>query len=152
MYVLVAWSHPTHCNPMGCSPPGSSVHGILQARILQQLAMPFSRGSSQSRDWTWVSHIAGIPFMVWVPRETLGICYLPLTRIESYATSASDLQHLLKGVQGGEQKWDTVLWKIWQDRSSERYSQGLILWTQFLHLLISRKALNSFMVTPAPCD
>ena len=35
------------CNPMDCSPPGSSVHGILQARVLQWVAMPFSRGSSQ---------------------------------------------------------------------------------------------------------
>ena len=42
-------SCPTFCDPMGCSPPGSSVHGILQARILEWVAMPFSRESSQSR-------------------------------------------------------------------------------------------------------
>ena len=42
-----------------CSLPGSSVHGILQARILEWVAIPFSRESSWSRDWTWVSHIAG---------------------------------------------------------------------------------------------
>ena len=41
---------PPLCNPMDCSPPGSSVHGILQARILDWVAMPFSRGSSQPRD------------------------------------------------------------------------------------------------------
>ena len=41
------------CNPMDCSPPGSSVHGILQARIPEWVAMPSSRGSSQPRDWTW---------------------------------------------------------------------------------------------------
>ena len=46
-------------NPMDCSPPGSSVHGILQARILEQVAMPSSRGSSQPRDQTQVSFIAG---------------------------------------------------------------------------------------------
>ena len=40
---------------MNCSPPGSSVHGILQARILEWVAMPSSRGSSQPRDWTRVS-------------------------------------------------------------------------------------------------
>ena len=39
----------TLCNPMDCSPPGSSVHGILQARILEQVAMPFPRGSSGPR-------------------------------------------------------------------------------------------------------
>ena len=41
------WSCPTLCDPMDCSLPGSSVHGILQARILECVAMPFSRGSSQ---------------------------------------------------------------------------------------------------------
>ena len=46
-------------NPMDCSPSGSSFHGILQARLLQWVAVPFSRGSSQPRDWTWVSGIAG---------------------------------------------------------------------------------------------
>ena len=42
-------------DPMDCSPSGSSVHGILQIRILEWVAIPFSRESSQSRDWTWVS-------------------------------------------------------------------------------------------------
>ena len=49
----------TFCDPVDCSPPGSSVHGILQARILKRVAMPSSRGSSQLRDQTQVSHIAG---------------------------------------------------------------------------------------------
>ena len=44
--VLVSQSCLTLCNPMNCSPPGSSVHGILQARILEWVAMPFSRGFS----------------------------------------------------------------------------------------------------------
>ena len=43
---------PTLCNPMNCSPPGSSVHGILQARILEQVAIPSSRGLSGTRDRT----------------------------------------------------------------------------------------------------
>ena len=45
--------------PKDCSPPGSSVHGILQVRTLEWVAMPSSRGSSQPRDWTWVSCTAG---------------------------------------------------------------------------------------------
>ena len=49
--------------------PGSSVHGILQARILGWVAIPFSRGSSQPRDWTWISCIAGRLFTVWAIRE-----------------------------------------------------------------------------------
>ena len=55
----IVQSCPTLCNPMDCSPPGSSVHGILQARILEGVAIPFSRGSSQPRDQTQVSCIAG---------------------------------------------------------------------------------------------
>ena len=47
--VLVAQLCPTLCYPMDCSPPGSSVHGILQARILEWVAIPFSRGYSQPR-------------------------------------------------------------------------------------------------------
>ena len=47
-------SCPTLCDPMDHSPPGSSVHGALQARILEWVAMPSSRGSSQPRDWTRV--------------------------------------------------------------------------------------------------
>ena len=67
--VLVPPSCPTLYNAMDCSPPGSSVHGILQARILEWVAIPFSRGSSWPRDWTRVSCIAGGFFTVWAPRE-----------------------------------------------------------------------------------
>ena len=57
-------SCPTFCDPMGRSLPGSSVHGILQTRMLEWIAIPFSRGSSQPRDQTWISCIAGGFFMV----------------------------------------------------------------------------------------
>ena len=67
--VLVAQSCQTLCDSMDYSPSGSSVHGILQARILKWVAIPFSRGSSQPRDWTWVSWIAGRFFTVWATRE-----------------------------------------------------------------------------------
>ena len=62
--VSVTQSCPPLCDPMDCSPPGSSVHGILQARILEWVAIPFSRGSSWTRDWTWVSFIAGRFFTI----------------------------------------------------------------------------------------
>ena len=48
--------------PVDCSPPNSSIHGILQARILEWIAISFSRGSSQPRDWTQVSYTAGRRF------------------------------------------------------------------------------------------
>ena len=50
---------------MDCSPKGSSARGIFQVRILERVAIPFSRGSSQSRDWTCVSSIAGRFFTIW---------------------------------------------------------------------------------------
>ena len=53
--VLVSQLCPTLCDPMDRSPPGSSVHGILQARILKWVAIPFFRESSQPRDQTLVS-------------------------------------------------------------------------------------------------
>ena len=61
--VLAVQSCPTLFDPMDCSPPGFSVHGILQARILKWVAIPFSRGSSQLRDQTHVSCIAGRLFI-----------------------------------------------------------------------------------------
>ena len=67
--VLVTHSCLTLYDPMDCSPPGFSVQGILQARILEWIAIPFSRGSSWPRDWPWVSCIAGRFFTVWTTRE-----------------------------------------------------------------------------------
>ena len=54
MEVLVTQSCLTLCDPMDCSPPVSSVHGILQVRILEWVAIPFPRGSSQTRNRTLV--------------------------------------------------------------------------------------------------
>ena len=67
--MLVAQSCPTLCNPMDCSPTDSSVHGILQARMLEWVAIPFSRGSSKPKDRTLVSCIAGRSFTIWTTRE-----------------------------------------------------------------------------------
>ena len=61
----------TLCNPADCSPAGSSVHGIFQARTLEWVAIPFSRGSSQPRDWTQAFNITGIFFTSWATREAL---------------------------------------------------------------------------------
>ena len=71
-WVLLALWCLTLCDPMHWGPPGSSVHGILWARILEWVAIPFSRGSSQSRDWTQVSCTAGRFFTVWTTRDLLG--------------------------------------------------------------------------------
>ena len=67
--VKVAKLCPTLCDPKDCSLPGSSVHEILQSRILEWVAFPFSRGSSQLRDWTQVSYIVGRFFTSWATVE-----------------------------------------------------------------------------------
>ena len=65
----VTQSCPTLCDPVDCSPPGSSIHGILLARILAWVAISFSRGSSRPRDWTQVCLISGRRFNLWATRE-----------------------------------------------------------------------------------
>ena len=65
----VAQSCLTLCDPMDCSLPGSSVHGILQARVLEWVAIFFSRGSSRPRERTQVSCIPGRRFNRWATRE-----------------------------------------------------------------------------------
>ena len=78
--------------PWDCSLPGSSVHGIFQARVLEWVAIAFSRGSSPPRDWTWVSHIAGRRFTLWAIREA------PMYWWEEYNSSAGggDKFHLIE--------------------------------------------------------
>ena len=67
---------PTLCNPMDHSLPGSSVHGIIPARMLEWVATFSSRGSSQCRDWTCISCIAGRIFHQWATREAHVWCLL----------------------------------------------------------------------------
>ena len=59
------------CDPVDCSLPGLSLHGILQARIMEWVAISFSWGSSRPRDQTWVFCIAGKRFNLWATREAL---------------------------------------------------------------------------------
>ena len=80
--VLAAQLCLTLCDPMNCSLPVFSVHGILQVRVLEWVTIPFSRGSSQGllncRDWTQVSQIAGGFFTIWATRKP----FLFLTNLE----------------------------------------------------------------------
>ena len=69
--VLVAQSCPTLCDPMDCSPPGFSVHEILQARILEWIVIPFSRETARPKDWILVSCIAGRFFTIGATRKSL---------------------------------------------------------------------------------
>ena len=89
VYLLIKWKSEselpqsclTLCNPMDCSLRGSSVHGNFQARVLEWVAISFSRGSSWPRDWTQVSRIAGTRFTIWATREVLFINNLRIFHI-----------------------------------------------------------------------
>ena len=67
--VLVTQSRPTLCDPIDCSPPDFSVHGILQARVLEWVAIVLSRGPSPPRDRTHISHIARRFFTIQATKE-----------------------------------------------------------------------------------
>ena len=82
--LVVQLSCPALCDPMDCSPPHSSVRGILQARILEWVAISSSRGSSWPRDWTWVSHIAF--FTVWATGEAWQSTMLTCRAAVSYGS------------------------------------------------------------------
>ena len=119
--VIVTQSCPTLCSPINCSPPGSFVHGILQARILEWVALPFARGSSQIKDRTWVSHTESTFFTIWAILESrrsrevlrwvllLPLCYfLSQIRQESF--------HRSKGMNkvSSVSFWLDFLWKCYR--------------------------------------
>ena len=83
----VAQSCPTLCDPIDCSLPGSSVHGIFQAVVLEWIAISFSRGSSQPRAWTRVSGIVDRRFNVWATRKSLYTCRIVTSTSKGEARS-----------------------------------------------------------------
>ena len=93
----VTQSCPTLCDPIVCSPPGSLVHGISQAWILEWVSIPFSRGSSWPRDRTQVSRIVSRRFTIWATREApesyLPTIFITLTRNWISHTSFVDSLH-----------------------------------------------------------
>ena len=90
------------CDPMDCSPPGSSVHGILQARILEWVAIPFTKGSSQSRDQTRVSCTPGRFFTVY--QNHLGPSFIH--------TGASLVAQLVKNLPAMWETWvQSLCWE-----------------------------------------
>ena len=92
----------TLCDPMDCSLPSSSIHGIFQARILEWIAISFSRGSSQSRDRTRVSCIAGRLLTLWATRE------MKWVNSSALPHSGTIVKHILYGSSQGLQ-WALVL-------------------------------------------
>ena len=124
MKVKVTQSCPTLCNSMNYSLPGSSVLGLLQARILEWVAIPFSRGSSLPRDLPRVSWFAGRSFTVWATREAPSL-FLPLlicfanSRISYKWTHTWDTLLLFFGMASFTQhnyflffiaEWHSIVW------------------------------------------
>ena len=75
--ACISHSALTVCSPMDCSPPGFSAHGILQARILEWVAIAFSSGSSEPRDQTQVSHVAADSLPSEPPGKPQYLAYVP---------------------------------------------------------------------------
>ena len=100
-FIFCPQSCQTLCDPMDCSLPGSSLHGILQARVLEWVAISFSRGSSQPRDQTRVSLIPGRCFNLWATREAHILSYLLSKRmgcLSGCLVSSAIIQKLFCGI------------------------------------------------------
>ena len=100
---------PTLCDHMDCRSSGSTVHGILQARIAEWIAISFSRGSSRPRDWTLVSCITGRLFTNWTtrkPYKSLSICMygenvcFSCSKPQQFEFSSSSAKHCTWGSSG----------------------------------------------------
>ena len=120
MTVIVAQLCPTLCDLMDCSLPGSSIHGILQARILEWVAIPLSRGSSSPRDWTRVSCTASRFLKVWATREALKFEILKVFKSEWVAVPMKKLKSKL--IWGKT----TTFWPL-STHSSERFCMLIFL-------------------------
>ena len=160
--VFVAQSCPTLCDPMVCSPPGSSVHGILQARILKWVALPFSRGPSWPRDWTGLSCTAVRFCTLWAIRDAQGGINLAYLRSrEGVATKTWEALAILNR-QGQMPQYLTSLNKeIWYvgwevlttqvvqaafreerdlERRSPKVNKALLRWSGGASLIACRKS------------
>ena len=92
--MSVAQSCPTLCDSTDCSLPGYFVPGVFQARILEWVAISFSRASSWPRDRTWVFHTAGRFFTIWAIREAI-VYYVCISGTDWKMGSSPEL-HILK--------------------------------------------------------
>ena len=124
-WYLVTQSCPTLCDPIDCSLPGSSVHGLLQATVQEWVVISFSRGSSQPRDQTQVSCIAGGLFTTEPPGKPI-LCvpdllpipwFLLLSSIRSSDSEPRDPSNLQKAggfflscsIPGAQSRWLILL-------------------------------------------
>ena len=110
------------CDPTDCSPPGSSLLGILQARILEWVTIPFSRGSSWPRNWTQVSCIAGWFSTLWATWEALFL------RVVSILRSVYNVPDI-----------ECFTWVIWFNLHSHYIRLILYLYSNTIQATLSHK-------------
>ena len=151
MKVLVAQSCLTLCNPMDCSLPGSSVLGILWARILEWVAIPFSRGFSWFRDWTQISWTAGRFFTIWATRwvyfqiSYTGKFNLFILALHSETLPDDDTENLLTMLMflprtgslinlNGNTQWNSAKWIHPYGNYWTPWAAGSIVWALSHHL------------------
>ena len=109
---------------MNCSRQGSSVRGTLQARMLEWVAIPFSRGSSWPRNWTWVSCIAGKFFTIWATREANNIIYLILNKKSWLIGKDSDAGRDWGQEEKGMTEDEMAGWHHWLDGRESEWTPG----------------------------
>ena len=124
VFVTQSWL----CDPMDCSPPVSSVHGILQARTLKWFAIPFSRGSSRPRDWTQVSCIAGRFFTIWAIGEALSWEWGSRNQERSWDWTGRFEDYLQRGSYGSQISKQTYSLREWREK--REMIRGRILGTE----------------------
>ena len=113
---------------MDCSLPGSSVHGIFQATVLEWVAISFSRASSWPGDWTWVSRIAGRGFTIWATREArkkvraVSVLLLSTTRDPAWWGWVKESE---VGAEAINTAWEQVGWRQSNQTCGELMETGL---------------------------
>ena len=141
--TMCAHSCLTLHNTIDCSPLGPSVHGIFQARILEQVAISFSRGSSQPRDWTQISCIAGRFFTVRATKETL-ISYVlsHFSRLQLLATLWTIAHQAPLSMGSSRMVWVAISRGSSQTRDQTHISCISCIGRQILHTEKTGKPLN----------
>ena len=141
-----AQSCPTLWDPIDCSLPGSSVHGILQARVLEWVAISFSRGSSRPRDRSRVSWIVGRRFTIWATREAYGYESWTIKNVEHQRIDAFELwcwRRLLRVPWTTKRSNESILKEI----SPEYSLKGLMLKFQYFgHLMWRTESLEKILM------
>ena len=134
----------TLCNPVDCSPAGSSVHGTLQAGGVVWVAMPSSRGSCQPRDGTQASRIVGVPFSVWATGEEL-----PRV-LKHHSLTDGDGREGGVGMSCFSLACFLLLSSVFSMYLIFSQKQCFLRWPFLASLISSPFAVASALVTPAP--